>query len=63
MLRDLNWTPIGNKIQVLNDTRDLGTHLNALTTLRGTTLTQRLHDTSDQIDRQRHLPSPSLTAT
>ena len=56
MLRDLNWTPIGNKIQVLNDTRDLGTHLNALTTLRGTTLTQRLHDTSDQIHRQRHLP-------
>ena len=55
-LRSLIWTPIGKCIQVLNDTRDLGTHLNALTTLRGTTLTQRLHDTSDLIHKQRNIP-------
>ena len=55
-LRNVIWTPIQATIQVLNDNRDLGTHISALSTLRGTTLTRRLHDTADIIYKQRNIP-------
>ena len=50
-LRRHRWRRLHQTVPVVNDCRDLGAHLNATSSMKGTTLSERMRTTTNSVER------------